>query len=339
MKIERIEIIPVKIPLKKKLAISFITWENVEYVLTKVYTDEGIIGFGESSTWLPISRESQETVVGIISKHLAPVLIGEDPFDVERIWRKMDFVAPGNGMAKAAVDLPLYDIMGKALGVPVFKLLGGKSTDSVPLAGIVGLGDISDMVKDTLDWVNAGYETVRIKTGNGVRKDTEIIQNIRKAIPDEVTLRIDANQAYTPAEAIRMVRALEPFGIEMVEQPIAWYDFEGLARVTNSVDTPIMPHESLYSIYDAVQLDRMSAGNVYGLKSYRPGGITLAKKLAHYMELRNIPMFVCSCYELAICTAAAAHFAVAFFNGIRYACEMSGPVCKGVCVQQPLILL
>ncbi len=326
MKIVKIEIIPVTIPLKKKVAISFTVWEQVEYVITKFYTDQGIVGIGESAPWVPISRESQETVVGIASKHLAPLLIGENPFDIEKIWWKMDTAIPGNGMAKAALDLPLYDIMGKALNIPVYQLLGGKTVESFPLVGIVGLGSIDQMIKDTKRWVDAGYGSVRIKTGRGIKKDEESIRKIREAVGPEVQLRVDFNQAYTPSVAIRAIKALEPHDIEIAEQPTAWYDFEGLAKVTAAVDTPILPHESLYSIYDAIQLDRMGAGNVYALKVYRPGGITLAKKLAIYMELRNIPMFVCSSVELAVSTAAAAHFATAFYRNIKYACEMSGPM-------------
>ena len=327
MKIVRIEIIPVSVPLKRKIAISFATWEKAEYVITKFFTDEGIVGIGESAPWVPISRESQETVVGIASKHLAPLLIGENPFDIEKIWWKMDTAVPGNGMAKAALDLPLYDIMGKALNVPVYQLLGGKTTESIPLAGgFVGLGPADQMARDTMTWVEAGYRSVRIKAGWGIQKDVESLRKIREAVGPEIKLRVDFNQAYTPPMAIRAIKALEPFDIELAEQPTAWYDFEGLARVTSSVHTPVMPHESLYSIYDAIQLDRMGAGNVFGLKVYRPGGITLAKKLAHYMELRNIPMFVCSSMELAVSTAASAHFAVAFYRNIKYACEMSGPI-------------
>jgi len=326
MKIERIDIIPVSIPLKRKVAISFITWEKVEYVITKFYTDEGIVGVGESAPWVPISRESQETVVGITSKHLAPLLIGENPFNIEKIWWKMDMVVPGNGMAKAALDLPLYDIMGKALKVPVYQLLGGKTTESFPLVGLVGLGPIDQMIQETMSWVEAGYQSVRIKTGLGLKEDIGIIKKIREAVGPNIKLRIDANQAYNTPMAIRVIKALEPYDIEIAEQPTAWYDFEGLARVTASVDTPVLPHESLYSIYDAVQLDRMGAGNIYALKTYRPGGITLAKKLAIYMELRNIPMFVCSAIELAVSTTAAAHFAIAFYRNIKYASEMSGPI-------------
>lgn len=326
MKIKRIDIIPVSISLKRKVATHKGLWEEAEYVISKMYTDEGIIGIGETAPLVAASRESQDTVLSITSKNLAPLLIGEDPFDVEKIWSKMDKAVPGNGVAKAALDLPLYDIMGKALKVPVYKLLGGKTTESFPLVGLVGLSPIGRMIEETMSWVEAGYSSVRIKTGLGVKQDEEIVKNIRKAIGPDVQLRIDANQAYTPSMAIRAIKAVEPYDIEMAEQPTVWYDFEGLARVTASVDTPILPHESLYSIYDAVQLDRIGAGNVYGLKTYRPGGITLAKKLAIYMELRNIPMFVCSCIELAVGTAAAAHFATAFYRNIRYASEMSGPV-------------
>ena len=324
MKIVRIDIIPVSIPFKKRAVISFAKWEEAEFVITKMYTDEGIIGVGESAPWVPISRESQETIVGIASKHLGPLLIGENPFDVEKIWWKMDNAVPGNGMAKATMDLPLYDIMGKALKVPVYQLLGGKTVESFPLAGLVTLGPVDQMIQETMEWVGAGYKSVRIKTGRGVKRDEESIREIRKAIGPDVQLRVDFNQAYSPSIAIRVIKALEPYDIEFAEQPTVWHDFEGLARVTASVNTPILPHESHYSIYDAIVLDRMGAGNVCVLKAYRPGGITLAKKLATYMELRNIPMFVCCSFELAVSTAAAAHLATALHRNIRYACAMTG---------------
>ena len=150
---------------------------------------------------------------------------------------------------------------------------------------------------------------------------------------------VNANQAYTPSDAIRMIHALEPYDIEIVEQPTVWYDFEGLARVANMSDVPILPHESLYSIYDGVYLDRLGSGYVYALKSYRPGGLTLARKLATYMELRNIPMFVASCFELAVSTAASAHFAIAHYNGIHYACEMSGPITITDDIAEPGIII
>jgi muconate cycloisomerase len=204
--------------------------------------------------------------------------------------------------------------------------LGGKTTESIPLVGLVGLGSIDQMIRETMSWIDAGYRSVRIKTGLGVKEDAQIIKKIRETVGPSIKLRIDANQAYSPPMAIRVIKALEPYDIEIAEQPTVWYDFEGLARVTASVDTPVLPHESLYSIYDAIQLDRMGAGNIYALKTYRPGGITLAKKLAMYMELRNIPMFVCSAIELAVSTAASAHFATAFYRNIKYASEMSGPV-------------
>jgi L-Ala-D/L-Glu epimerase len=324
MKIERIDIIPVSIPFKKKVAISFSIWEKVEYVISKIYTDEGIVGLGESGPWVPISRESSETVVGIVSKHLAPLLIGEDPFDIEKIWWKMDRAVPGNGHAKTALDMPLYDIMGKALHLPVYKLLGGKTIGSFPLARLIGLGPLDEMIEHTLDVVSQGYRSIRLKTGLGLKEDVKIIKGIREAVGPDVQLRIDANQAYTPVMAIRMIKALEPYDIEIVEQPTAWEDFEGLARVTAAVNIHVLPHESLYSISDAIQLDRMGAGNVYCIKSTRPGGITLGRKLAVYMELRNIPMFVASAAELVISTAAMAHFITAFYRNIKFDCEIGG---------------
>src|SRR4030067_2336250 len=142
MKITGIEIIPLTISFKGQIKESFGTVGlREDDVIIRLHTDEGITGLGEGSTLGPFySGESQETVMGIIAHHLFPkVLEGKDPFDVDPIHYEMDKTVYGNTGAKAAVDFALYDIMGKALNVPVYKLLGGRFTDEIHLRGRVGI--------------------------------------------------------------------------------------------------------------------------------------------------------------------------------------------------------
>jgi L-alanine-DL-glutamate epimerase-like enolase superfamily enzyme len=143
MEITRIDIIPVNVPRSRTLALA--TYGKLgegefNFVLTKVYTDEGVTGVGECPPLPPLSPESQPVIVAMIKDWLAPQLIGEDPFNLERIWGKMDFTAPTYPMSKAPLDLALWDIMGKALDQPVYRLLGGLTKRRFPLVGLIGIG-------------------------------------------------------------------------------------------------------------------------------------------------------------------------------------------------------
>jgi o-succinylbenzoate synthase len=326
MKITRIDVIPIDIPLKRRVEMTLGTWEMCNFVLTKVYTDEGVVGYGEVPPWMPVSRESQGTVVSVVKDFLGPCILGMNPFDIELIWHRMDLAVPANPMAKTAVDLALYDIMGKALNVPLYNLLGGKVQNKLPLCGIIGYGSTEGVLDQVSRWISAGYETIRLKIGRGLREDVHLVAAVRKAIGDKVKIRVDANQAYTPSDAIRVIHALDEFDIEFVEQPVAWYDLAGSAQVLTSVNTPIMLHESLYTAYDVVHIIQYKAANVFGLKLDRPGGITNGKKVLAIAELFSIPVFVCSSIELGVSTAASAQFAAASYRNIKFACEMSGPV-------------
>ena len=139
MKITKVETIPINIPRLNPLVLSFGKLDTMTYIITKVYTDEGIIGLGEAAalqgpTW---SEESQETIKGIIDKYLAKLVIGENPFHIEKILEKMDYVR-GNLFAKAAIEFAIFDIIGKYLEVPVFQLLGGLYREKTLLSWSLG---------------------------------------------------------------------------------------------------------------------------------------------------------------------------------------------------------
>jgi L-alanine-DL-glutamate epimerase-like enolase superfamily enzyme len=325
MVITRIEIIPLHIPMTHPMSISYTTFRTCDFVLTRVRTDENIEGLGECPPLPPLSRESQETIVPLLEKFLAPQLIGEDPFDLERIWEKMDSAMPGYPFPKAALDIALYDIMGRALKVPVHKLLGGGYKTRFPNVGLIGLGSTEEIQSLAQKYVRDGYKTIRLKTGLGVKADEKNVRAVRSIIGDDVELRLDANQAYIPPNAIKFVRTMERYDIELVEQPTPWYDFKGLASVAKAVDTPIMPHESLYLLSDAVQLLDLGAADVLGLKVYRPGGgITSARKLISLAQLTDVPCLMHDDVELGISLAAATHFVAANHRHLKYANELSG---------------
>ena len=324
MKITKIEIIPVTIPFTRTLKTAIGDWSLAEFVIVRMHTDAGIVGIGEAPPWMAVSRTSQRAIMTTIEDFIAPQILGLDPFQIEKAWDLMDLYAPGNCMAATPIDMAMFDIMGKALKTPVYNLLGGKFREKVPTAAIIGLGETAAMVQECQEWLDLGVKAVRIKVGYGLEVDLKNTEAIRKAIGDQVTLRVDCNQAFTRHEAIRVISALDPFHLELAEQPVAWHDLTGMGIVARSVRTPIMAHETLLDRFDALHLIEAGGVGVFGLKLDRPGGFNNVKKVNALAELNNLPCFMCSSIELGISTAAAAHLAVSQKN-IKLACEFSGP--------------
>lgn len=326
MIINRIEIIKVNLPRSKTLILSTygqLGAGSFEFIITRVHTDEGIHGVGEVPPLPPLSPESQPVIAAMIENWIAPQILGEDPFDVERIWKKMDYVAPTYPMSKAPLDMALYDIMGKSLNVPAHKLLGGATVDKFPLVGLIGIGSEEEVVKEALRFVGEGYTGLRLKIGPG--QDAGNVWAIRDAVGEDVTLRVDGNQGYSVAEAAKAIREMEPFGIELVEQPTPWWDFRGLAEVAAAVDTPIMPHESVFLFSDVKNLFDLGALGVLGLKTYRPGGgLTSARKLLDAARLMGVPCMLHDDVEMGVSLAAAAQFIAARIGDLKFKAELSG---------------
>ena len=327
MRIEEIEVIPVDVPRSKVLRLARYgnlgEGEPFEFVLARVHTDEGFTGVGEAPPLPPLSPESQPVVAAVMERWLAPRLLGVDPFETEEIWARMDYVAPTYSMAKAALDMALWDIKGKALGLPVHRLLGGSPPEKITNVALIGLGEPEEVASTAEGLVVEGFTGIRLKIGPG--KDVECTAAVRDAVGEEVTLRVDCNQGYGVADAVKMIRTIEPYGVELVEQPTVWWDFGSLAEVAEAVDTPIMPHESMYLLSDVKNLMDAGAVGVLGLKTYRPwGGVTGARRLLEMARVMNLPCMFHDDVELGVSLAAATHLISAYRRVITHKCELSG---------------
>ena len=327
MKITKVELIPVDIPRTKVLTLAHYgnlgQGGNFEFVLVRIHTDEGITGVGEVPPLPPLSPESQPVILDVQKKWLVPSLLGMDPFETEAIWKRMDFIAPTYSMAKASIDMALWDIMGKTLNMPVHRLLGGSKPEKIPNVGLVGIDEPEVVADVASEFVGEGYQGIRLKIAPG--HDVECVAAVREAIGDDVDLRVDCNQGYRVSEAVKMIRNIEPYGIEMVEQPTIWWDFNGMAEVAAAVDTPLMAHESMYLLSDVKNLIDAGAVGVLGLKTYRPwGGITGARRLLEMARVMNIPCMFHDDLELSVSLAAATQIISAYRNVITHKCELSG---------------
>ena len=340
MKITKIETITADIPRLNPQKLAFATFDIINYVFTKVHTDEGFIGLGEATmlsgpTW---SEESQETVKGVIDKHLARLVVGEDPFCVERILGKMEYVK-GNLFAKAAIEFALFDIMGKALKVPAYQLLGGLCQEKIPLSWSLGVpGQTPEMeAKDALQLIEKGWRILKMKVAaESIEKDVERVKKVREAVGDDVKIRLDANAGWNYIAALKGIQELEKYNIDLLEQPLPRWDIDGMARLAKVINTPIMADESLCTLQDAMNIVKKDAASVFSLKMMKHGGLCNSKKVAGIAEGAGIPCYVGAMGEAGVGTAACLHFAASTKN-VTLGCELFGPLMlKGDIITKPI---
>jgi muconate cycloisomerase len=250
--------------------------------------------------------ESPELTVTVVRDILGPVVVGEDPFDIERLNAAMDVAIKGYPYAKTAIDMALHDIKGKALGVPVYQLLGGLSRERVPIAHSLGIMDVGQACGEAEEAVAEGIRTIKLKVGRDPAYDVAIVREIRRVVGSEVDIVVDANQGWpTPKAAIRVIRQMEEFGVRYVEQPVD--GLTGMARVAQAVDTPIMADESAWTAVDVLEIVERGAADMISMYTTKPGGLHKAKKLAAVAEAAGLPLNVNGSHETGVGNAANLH--------------------------------
>jgi L-alanine-DL-glutamate epimerase-like enolase superfamily enzyme len=312
MKITRLESRILEIPVKNPYVYSHGVLKAFRNVLVWVHTDEGVVGIGEAS-FVPgggVSEETPESTKPIIDRYLAPEVLGEDPFDVARIHQKMDAAVPGNLVAKSGIDLALWDAMGKALATPVCKLLGGVVEPRILCTFTLSIDTPEKMAEQALLRKRQGYRTLVVKIGREPQGDIERLRRVREAVGDDVNLRLDANEAYWPDQAIRLIRQLEQFNPEFVEEPVKRWDLDGMAKVAQAVDTPISSDESNTSVDTVMRIIHKRAADIINIKISKNGGLYRSKKVAALAEAAGIPCIVGGANTYEVGRQACRHFAV-----------------------------
>lgn len=271
----------------------------LEYVLVTMETDDGVIGIGEAPTDIGFFGEPLEEVRSAIDIHLAPRLIGQDPLQREKLMHMIDF--RGNSCAKSGIDLALHDLVGKALGVPAGVLLGGLSKERVPVSVEISGGPAEAMAQLSRECVEKNVLAFKAKIGGIPEKDAERLLAMREAVGPDVSLRADANQGYSVKEAIRLCRLAEDahVGLELLEQPVAAWDLDGMAQVRSSVDTLIEADEAAYSIHDVMNIIRRGSADVINIKIGKAGGLLHAKKIAALAEAAGLHYVFGTAFGLA----------------------------------------
>jgi muconate cycloisomerase len=311
VKIKAIKASAINVPMLKSYHVAVMgTVNSTQSVIVEVFTDEGLIGIGETDPALMFTGESQQTVMTMLKHHIGPAILDCDPMQIEAIHNRLDSVCVDNPFAKAAIDLACHDLMGKALGVPVYQLLGGMVRERIPVMWSLGSETPEINAREAVSKVESGYKTIGLKLGNYPPDvDVERVARVRKAVGEGIQLRCDANQAWDVNTAIKTIRRLEEFGVKMIEQPIPKWDLEGLAQIKSSVDIPLGVDESLTSVHDALRIIQTDAADFYSIKTTKHGGLHNSKKIAVLVQTSGGKLFVNSMIEMGVSVMAGLHFA------------------------------
>ncbi|MDP7208162.1 MAG: mandelate racemase/muconate lactonizing enzyme family protein, partial [Candidatus Bathyarchaeota archaeon] len=310
----------------------------LDYVIVKIHTDEGITGVGEAPT---DGKEPLEAVKFIIDKMFVPHLIGLDPFNLERT---IDTIRGrksrgANRGSVSAIDLALYDLVGKSLNCNVSTLLGGLYRNKVLASIEVPRNTPEKMAEHSLEYYEQGIRGIKAKVGSDYENDAKCLRAIRDALGDDISLRADVNGAYTVQQAIRFCDLANKYdvGLELIEQPTPTWDLDGMARVVKAVDIPVEADESAYSLYQVFKILKHEAADLINPKCSKAGGILGVKKWASVTESAGKEIVVGTEYGLGLRVAAKVILGCALKNA-QPIVEFTEIMLHDLLIKKPLVL-
>ena len=317
MKIQDMQTTVIAVPNRKPHPTSWLKWnapgsQPAIVVVVELLTDEEINGFGEATVWI-----SAETTLAYL-KFIKPVLIGQDPFQVNVLRKNLHAYVKGVHLrdtshgALAAVEMAMWDLLGKSVNKPLYKIWGGAFRKEIPYFLYVARARPEEMAAEAERLIREnGSGTLFTKVGFGIVEDEEALRGIRegaaRAGNADALIRIDANQTWTPGAAVRNIKRLERYGLEYVEQPTTMHNLDGMARIRKSVDTPILAHESCWTFYDTLNVIKREAADAIQIDPRFDVGYAGAKIAAGMAEAAGMPVSVHIHGELGLATSSIMH--------------------------------
>ncbi len=331
MKIERIEVFPVRLPLKAMLTLSRGVSRTIEegkqLILVKMTADDGTVGWGEAGPSRRWSAETTHSCYTSIKHYLAPVLVGRDPFDIAGLHAAMagelaPGLDPGQPIAKAALDLAAHDLVCRKLGINLQSWLGAKGADRIELSWLMSAPDVEGTAKSVEQGLKEGYRAFKIKVGHEPQLDVERTRKVLE-LAKHCTVWVDANQGYTLEAALQAARGFEKLGIELFEQPIPMSDFYGMKKLVSATGMTIALDEAAMGLPLVVDLIRREAVEGLVVKVNKTGGIFYARQLCDLARNAGLRLIGSGLMDAPIGFAASVHLFAAY--GIDYPCDLNGP--------------
>jgi L-alanine-DL-glutamate epimerase-like enolase superfamily enzyme len=331
MKIERIDVLPLRLPLKAvatlSRGVSRTIEEGKQLVLVRMTADDGTVGWGEAGPSRRWSAETTHSCHTTIKHYLAPALLGRDPFDISGLHAAMDAelapgLDPGQPIAKAALDLAAHDLICRKLGINLQTWLGAKASDRIELSYLVSAPDVEGAAGSVQAGLKEGYRAFKVKVGHEPQLDIDRVRAVL-GLAKGCTVWPDANQGYTLEEALRAARGFEALGIELFEQPIAMAEFHGMKRLLSATSMTIALDEAAMGLPLVIDLIRRDAVEALVIKVNKTGGIHYARQFCDLARNAGLKLIGSGLMDAPIGFAASVHLFAAY--GIDYPCDLNGP--------------
>lgn len=339
MQINRITVGEIRVPLKVPFKTALRTVNEVHDLVLIIETDTGLKGYGEAPATAVITGDLLDSMRAALAL-IAPRLIGRDLHDFHAILRTVHQSVLHHNSLKAALEIALYDLRAQQFGVPLYQLLGG-GAPRIKTDVTISVNDTATMVQDCLLAVAQGFDALKVKVGGRTwREDVQSTLAIHKAVGPGVALRLDANQGWSPKQAVQVIQAIEAAGIalEFVEQPVKAGDVAGLKFVTDRTLTPILADEAVFSVEDAMHILSTQSADIINIKLMKTAGISQAIEMANLTRRHHKTCMLGCMLESGISVTAAAHFAVAYADVVTLI-DLDGPqLCNGSAIEGGLVM-
>ncbi|MDW5376369.1 muconate/chloromuconate family cycloisomerase [Halomonas sp. HP20-15] len=338
--IDTIETHLVDLPTIRPHKLSMTTMACQTLVIVRMRHSDGLEGLGEGTTigGLSYGPESPESIKRNIDTYLAPLLIGQPSANLNALRARMQRHVRGNAIAKSALETALLDAQGKRLGLSVSDLLGGARHAHLPVLWTLASGDTRKDIDEAFQRLDdRRHCDFKLKIGaNAVDDDVRHVAAIKAALGDRASVRVDVNQAWDEATAVRGIAALQEAGIELIEQAIPAREFAGLVRLAQRFQVPMLADEAIQDARDGYALAAAGFSGAYALKIAKSAGPCGALELAHVAQAAGIGLYGGTMLEGTLGTAASLH-AWATLDTLAWGTEMFGPLLlKDDIVSEPL---
>jgi muconate cycloisomerase len=326
MKIERIEIHGVDMPLMGAFKTAYHSSAVQRSIIVRITSDDGLTGLGNVDPIAGYSEETPEQTLDALVRRFAPALLGSDAGNIHQAVRLMDALGPGFLDAKAALEMACIDLQARSLGIPVHQLLGGLVTPEVRLNAWIGILPPEQAAHEALGWKKQGFRSAKVKVGGDIHADRDRVRAIREAVGDDFEIRADANAGYDVDTAIALARLLEPYRLQLLEQPVPAHDISGLAAVrTQCPGIPIMADESILDHASLIRVIEARAADIVKVKVMKQGGMLSTRRMIETAAAAGIRCVVGHGFGLGINTMAEIMMAATSDNVID-GLECVGPL-------------
>lgn len=317
MKITKIQAWQVSMRLSEPYAIAYEAIDSVTNVFLRIETNSGTVGYGCAAPDEMVTGETPEGVLQALTEVAGPAIKGSDPLRPAMLFERLRPNMQSHPAAMAAVDMALYDILGKRCNLPLWRLLGG-FRDHIKTSVTIGILPEKETTERARQLVAVGFKSLKLKGGIDVDSDIGRVLKVREAIGDKIELRFDANQGFTVEDSLKFVKQTRRARLELIEQPTPRGQPDMLGRVTRGVSIPVMADESLMTLRDAFRIARRGLADMVNVKLMKVGGIWEALQINAVARSAGLEVMVGCMDEAALSIAAALHFALARPN-VHYA--------------------